>query len=491
MSDGADGADPPTAPASAAVPPAFPAGAVRGPVLHPEDERYAEEAAGFQTGLRHRPDVIVGATGAADVAAAVEYAAGHSLPLAVQATGHGLSLPLSGGVLVSTRRMAEVRVDPGARTAWIGAGVRWGAVVEEAARYGLAPLSGSGPGVGAVSYTLNGGVGLLAREFGYAADRVHSAEIVTAAARVRRVTADSDPELFWGLRGGGCGFGVVTGLEVGLVPVERFYGGRLVFDGELAEDVLEAWREWTATVPETLTSSVTLMRYPDLPVLPAALRGRYVAQVQIACDSDEAEGERLAAPMRAAGPRITETLRTMPYTEFASVYDEPDQPHFYLGTNALLGRRLPDRSALGAVRELTGPDAPAMTVLGLRHMGGALSREPEVPNAVSGRDAGYVMVVLSVLEGGDEAGGSGEAGDGPGPAEMRGVHERVLESVAPWTVGSNLNFRYGRSATLAPGGASAGRSPEDVRRLAALKAATDPANLFRFHPGALSGGPPE
>lgn len=309
---------------------------------------------GFQAGYRHRPDVVVRAETAADVGAAVEYAATHRLPLAVQATGHGLSLPLPGGVLVSTRRMAKVRIDPVARTAWIEAGVRWGEVVEAAARYGLAPLSGSGPGVGAVSYTLSGGIGLLAREFGWAADHVRAAELVTADARVRHVTAERDPELFWALRGGGGGFGVVTGLEIGLVPVERFYGGQLIYDGALAEDVLEAWRQWTATVPDELTSSVTLLSYPDLPVLPGHLRGRYVAQVQIAYDGTGAEGERLVAPLRAAGPRISETLRTMPYAESASVYNEPDRPHSYQGGNALFGERLPDRAALRSVLELTG-----------------------------------------------------------------------------------------------------------------------------------------
>ncbi|SCK14094.1 FAD-binding oxidoreductase [Streptomyces sp. WMMB 322] len=468
----------PTA-ASRAEVPAFPAGRVRGPVLLPSDERYLAEVSGFQSGYRHHPEVVVCATDAADVSAAVEYAAAHRLPLAVQATGHGLSVPLPGGVLVSTRRMTDVRVNAGARTAWIGAGVRWGEVVEEAGRFGLAPLSGSGPGVGAVSYTLHGGVGLLAREFGYAADHVSAAEVVTSDGRVRHVTADSDPELFRSLRGGGGSFGVVTGLEIGLVPVERFYGGQLIFDGESAGDVLEAWRWWTATVPERLTSSVTVMTYPDIPVLPGGLRGRHVAQVQIAYDGDEADGERLVAPLRAAGPRIAETLRTMPWTESWSVYNEPDRPHPYEGTNALLGKELPDRATLRSVLEATGPDARGMVVLALRHMGGALSRQPAVPNAVGGRDAGYLLVVLTVPAGSS----SGE--------ELRRVQERVLEAVAPWTVGSNLNFRYGRSAGAVPGGTAAAFSPDDHARLTGLKASADPSNLFRFHHVPLARDQPQ
>ncbi|WP_181765543.1 FAD-binding oxidoreductase [Streptomyces albidus (ex Kaewkla and Franco 2022)] len=455
---------------AAGLPDGFPRSLVRGPVLIPGDDGYDEERSGFQTGYRHRPGVIVCATVAEDVRLAVKYAAEHALPLAVQATGHGLAAPVEGGVLVSTRRMTDVRVDAGARTAWIEAGVRWGRVVEEAARHGLAPLSGSGPGVGAVSYTLGGGIGLLARQYGYAADHVRSIDVVTADARLRHLTEESEPDLFWAMRGGGSGFGLVTGMEIELMPLEHFYGGQLIFDGELAEAVLQRWREWTRTVPEELTSSVTLLAYPDIPVLPEQLRGRYVAQVQVAFNGTEAEGERLVAPLLAIGPRVSETLRTMPYTESAGVYNEPDQPHAYRGGNVLLGE-CPDPAALRRVLELTGPKAPLMTVVSLRHMGGALSRAPEPPNAVRCRDASLLLVVLSVTEGGD-------------PAVPEALHEKVFDAVSPWTVGSNLNFRYGRPVQTAHGGVRAAHGADDQRRLAGLKALVDPVNLFRFHQGA-------
>lgn len=132
-------------------------------MLRPGDDDYDTERRGFQTAWQHRPTVIVGATGADDVRAAVAFGAARGLPVAVQATGHGLSAPADGGVLISTRRMTGVRVDAAGRTAWIEAGVRWSQVIEEVTPYGLAPLNGSAPGNGAVSYTLGGGLGLLAR----------------------------------------------------------------------------------------------------------------------------------------------------------------------------------------------------------------------------------------------------------------------------------------------------------------------------------------
>ena len=191
------------------------------------------EAAGFNTAVVHRPDLVVAARAVADVAAAVAHARRTGTRVAVQATGHGAARPLEGGVLVSTRAMQEVSVDPVARTARVAAGVRWRAVIDAAAPYGLAPLSGSSSGVGAVGYTLGGGMGHLGRRHGFSADHVRRVELVTADGRIRSVTADSDPELFWAVRGGQARFGIVTELEIDLVPVPEV----VPLDGALTRSV--------------------------------------------------------------------------------------------------------------------------------------------------------------------------------------------------------------------------------------------------------------
>ena len=457
---------------------------VSGPVYLPEDPGYDEERAGFQTGHRHRPDVIVGAVSETDVRQAVEFARRHGLTLAVQATGHGLAAPAGrGSLLISTRGMTGLRVDAEARTAWLEAGVLAGRLVAEAARHGLAPVNGSAPGVGMVSYSLGGGVGLLGRQFGYAADRVRRARLVTPDARIVEVTAESDPELFWGLCGGGGNFGVVTGLEVELVPVERVYGGQLVFDGAHADEVVRRWRQWTETVPEALTSSVTLLPYPDLPELPEPLRGRYTVQVQIAFNGSAEEGERLTRPMCSLDGLITGGLREMPYSESASIYNEPDVPHAYLGTNAML-REAPDSAALRSVLELTGPSAPMMCVVGMRHLGGALARETGAPNAVPNRDAAYMLGVVSMPDAEpadatpEREGRPGDAGTPEGAeAEVRLLHQRVLRAVEPWTTGACQNFLFGEH----PEAARASHTGETYRRLTALKAALDPENTLRHN----------
>ncbi|GAA2440493.1 FAD-binding oxidoreductase [Actinomadura vinacea] len=446
------------------------AGRVRGAVYVPGADGYDGERIGFQLLEPHRPAVIVAAAGADDVRAAVEYAAAHHAPVAVQAGGHGLAAPTE-GVLISTRRMSGVRVDPGKRTAWVEAGATWRNVIEAAAPHGLAPLSGSFPGVGAVSYTLGGGVGLMARRYGFAADHVRRVDLVTPDARQRQVTAESDPDLFWALRGGGGNFGVVTGMEIDLMPVDRIYGGGLFFDVEQVPEVLDAWRRWTAAVPEEMTSAVSMLTYPDLPVLPEPMRGRHVAQIQIAFLGTEADARSLVEPLRSLGPVLRDTLRELPYTESGTVFDEPDQPHAYRSRNLLVRDLAP--GALPGLVKAASPAAPVMGVVGLRHLGGALARAPRTANAVGHRDAAYAVMILSPVE--------------PGEAEtVRDFHRDVLAPFAGQALGCSLNFSFGpldgqeiRSAF----------APEDFERLTLLRARHDPHALLRAnHPVPAAPG---
>ncbi|MFD9885502.1 FAD-binding oxidoreductase [Streptomyces alboflavus] len=440
-------------------------------VLRPGDAAYDDELAGFQTGYAQRPDIVFAVTGTDDVVAAVTYAADAGLPIGVQATGHGLPDASAGGVLISTRRLDEVVVDPTARTARVGAGVRWGQVVAAAAEHGLAPLNGSAPSVGAVSYTLGGGLGVLAREFGYAADHVRSLDVVTADGAARHVTAESEPELFWGLLGGGANLGVVTALEIGLVPVTRLYGGALAFDGREVDPgaVLRAYTAWTETVPDEVTSSLAALVYPDLPMLPEALRGRYLLTVRVAYTGAAAEGERLVAPLRAIGPAHEDSLRELPYTESHTIHSDPDFPHAYYGESRMLDAL--DGDALERILALTGPAADRMHVVQLNHLGGALARP--AANAVPHRDAHWLLRILSPLNSTDGAGGT-EDTDGADRESLRKLYAGAFGEVAPQVIGQSLNFTF-----------AGGDRPEGLydagthQRLAGLKVTYDPANLFR------------
>ncbi|MGV9244920.1 FAD-binding oxidoreductase [Streptomyces sp. NPDC003710] len=434
--------------------------------LRPGDTGFEKELAGFQTGFSLRPDVVFAASSTRDVAAAVAYAAERGLPIGVQATGHGLPGDADGGVLITTKRMDGVTVDPEARTVRIQAGVRWGQVVAAAVPYGLAPLNGSGPGVGAVSYTLSGGLGILARRFGYAADHVRSLEVVTADGRPRTVTPAGDPDLYGALLGAGHAFGVVTELEMDLVPVPRLYGGVLAFDGHAVDPVavLRAYRKWSETVPDELTSSLSAVSHPDIPALPPQLRGRYVVAVRIAHTG--ADGEWLVAPLREIGPALEDSLRDMPYADSHTIHKDPEFPHAYYGDSAVLDDL--DVEAGARLMARTGPDAPSPCVLQINHLGGALARQ--APNCVPHRAGRYLVRLLTM--------GTREAG--------RTLLDPAFAEVAPWAIGRALNFAFG-SGDRTEGLYDAGTH----KRLAGLKMRYDPANLFRRNYGGFSTSLPD
>lgn len=284
-----------------------------------------------------------------------------------------------------------------------------------------------------VGYTLGGGLGLLSRRYGWATDHVRSIDVVTPDGVTHHLTAGDEP--FRRLRGAGRGLGVVTGMEIGLFPVSRIFGGGLYFAAEHVPDVLAAYLDWTASVPDEMTSSVGLIPFPDVDGVPAPLRGGYVAHVRIVFTGDAAEGERLVAPLRAVAPRLIDTVADMPFTDSASIYNDPPWPHAYSGTNALLS----DLDSPAPIVDITGPDAPMMCVVQLNHLGGALGRPPAVPDAVEHRDARFLLRVISPLDGTDEA-------------AVATVHAELMGAVAAQTLGRSPGFVFGAAGrTSQPG----------------------------------------
>jgi FAD/FMN-containing dehydrogenase len=427
------------------------------------DAGYDARRSGFNIAIEHHPERIVEATGPADVVAAVQLAAGAGRPVAVMNTGHGPSVPADGAVLVRTGRLNRVGVDPLRRTARIEAGAAWREVIGAATAHGLAPLNGTSPHVGVVGYTLGGGVGLMARRFGFAADHVRWLDVVTADGQIRHVTADVDPDLFWALRGAGANFGVVTAMEVDLFPVPALLGGELCFEAAVSEDVLHGYADWAKEVPETMASSVLLLGYPDDPAVPWELRGRHITHVRIAyTGDDDAEGYEWVERLRRIGPRVVDTVRVMPYAEIGTIHHEPtDEPVPAFDRNILLHDF--DHDAASMLAEHAGPGADAPFLAEVRAWGGALSRSPAVPNAVGGRDAAYSLLGIS----------------DPG-AESRARRNDLLAAMRPWATG----MTYQNFAGVEDSSVDAVRlayRPEDFARLQDIKAVYDPGNLFRVN----------
>lgn len=441
--------------------------AVTGPVLAPVDEGYDAERRGFELSIDHRPDVVVGATSASDVIAAVRFAADHDLPVAVQATGHGAFRSATEGVLVSTRRMTGVRIDPEARTARIGAGVRWSEVVEAAGSHGLAPLSGSAPDVGAIGYLLGGGLGLLSRRYGNASDHILGLDLVTADGELRHVSAQEHADLFWGVRGSRGNLGVVTSAEIELFEIADLYGGGLYFDGSDLHDVLTAYLTWTRGLPDEVTSSILLVNLPDLPFLPEPLRGRFVVHVRLAYLGTAEDGDRLFQPLREVAQPLMDTVAVLPYTQGGTIHGDPTEPMAGVASTAMLTDL--DAEAIDIFIGLAGPEAQAPYVAELRHLGGALARPAESPSAVGYYpDAAFNLFLASMVQPGTD------------PAELAAVQGKVMEALRPWLVDSFApNFLSGLYAS--PDRIRAAYSADDYERLRSLKAQYDPRNMFRYN----------
>ncbi|SEG92088.1 FAD/FMN-containing dehydrogenase [Actinacidiphila yanglinensis] len=442
--------------------------AVRGPVLVPGSAAYDEECATYNLACRLRPAVVVGATGPEDVRAAVRFAAERGLPVAVKCTAHQVVGSAEGGVLVTTGRMAGISVDAAARTVRVEAGVRWRDVLPRVAEAGLAVLAGSAPDVGVVGYTLGGGQSpLLGRSLGYAADRVRRLEVVTADGELREVEPDSEPELFWALRGGKGNFGVVTAVEFDAFPRTRFYGGGLYFPGEHLADVLEAWRAWLPTVGEDMTSSVAIQRLPDLPVLPEPLRGAFVVHLRIGYLGPAENGARLIAPLRAAAPVLLDLVEDKPFAALGEIHRDPVAPMPYFDRSVCL-EEFSEKTAQTLV-ELTGAGSGcALANVEIRALGGAFDREPAGGNAVSSRGLPFVVFAFAV--------GSPEHEE-----QSRAGLATVVDGLAPWAARRNMvNFLSPHEATDGAGVAQA-YGPQRYERLAAVKQRYDGGNMFRFN----------
>ncbi|GAB1817645.1 FAD-binding oxidoreductase [Herbidospora sp. RD11066] len=408
------------------------------------------------------PAIRVSAAGVEDVVAAVRRARREGRRVGVMATGHGLNAPIEDGVLITTERMRDVTIDPVARTATLAAGVRWAQVIEAAAPYGLAPVNGSSARVGAVGYTLGGGSGPLSRAYGFAADHVRRVRLVDGTGLVLEVDADSDPELFWAVRGGKGNFGVVTEIEIGLMPVASLYGGSVYYPGEAARDVLHAFGEWSDGLPDRVaTTSVAVLRLPPLPELPEALRGQLVVQLRFAHLDGADAGEKVLAGMRSVAGTLLDTVQEMPYTSVDSIHQDPPEPMpFWDGGAGLAG--FPAEAA-DALLDLVGSgrDVP-VPLVEVRLQGGAMARPPAVPNAVTGRDAAYALSAVGLM-------------DGDAAHVVPGLIDEIVAAVGPWRSASDLFNMIGPAA---PERVAALWTEADRARLLAVKRRVDPAGMF-------------
>jgi len=367
-----------------------------GKTVLPGGDAYETARLAWNLRATKRPEVIVYAETPGDVREALAFAREHDLLVAVQATGHRVTVDGRGCLVINTSRMKSLAVDPVAATASLGAGVKWGEVLARAQAHGLAPLLGSSGDVGAVGYTLGGGLGWLARKYGMSVDSVLRFEVVTADGRVLSPSPEENPDLFWALRGGGGGFGVVTGMEIRLHPVARVYAGNLFYPADMAKAVWRRYREWVAHAPDELTSSIVLMNIPPLPQAPPALRGQSFVIVRGCYLGSSGDGEALLAYWRNWQAPLIDEFREMPFREADQISQDPVDPIPALTSGEWL-RDLSDETADALIRH-TFPQAgpPAFVFSEVRLAGGAIARVDPDATAYSHRDEKFIWVSIAM-----------------------------------------------------------------------------------------------
>ncbi|HYI24657.1 MAG TPA: FAD-binding oxidoreductase, partial [Thermomicrobiales bacterium] len=392
-----------------------------------------------------------------DVVLAVNYARERSLKVAVQGGGHGMGAAVS-DLLINTRRMDSVLVDPDTRIATIGAGTRWSDVIVAAAPLGLMPVIGSTSHVGAIGYLLGGGVSPIARSHGFSSDYVESFTMVTAAGEVVETSATVRPDLFWALKGGKSGFGIVTEARVRLVEMTTLYAGVLAFEEDHIETVFRGWLDWTRTAHPNVTTSTAIIAFPDLDFAPPPFRGKRILFLRFAFPGDVELGAELAAPLRALAPVYADMLGEMPASRFDAIHMDPTDPM----PAWISGAQLSYTDQVFADRWLArfgaGTESP-LVMSELRHSGGTATKEATSPDAVTGRDAQFTVFLAAMYPPLFESIAPGAAGE-----TMRAIREWMLPV-------ANVNL-MGENPLVRPW------TPETQARLDLVRNHYDPAGVF-------------
>jgi hypothetical protein len=297
--------------------------------------------------------------------------------------------------------------------------VLWQQVIDAAAPHGLAPVCGAAPNIGAVGYLTGGGIGPLARTFGAGSDYVRALEVVTGDGELRRATPAEHADLFWGLRGGKATLGIVTAVEIDLVPLASFYGGCLWFDSSDASRVLHRWGQLCARLPEQGNTSAAVMRLPGVPGIPAPIAGRQTLAVRFAWTGDPLAGARQLDALRAVAAPVLDDVTVRPQAEIGRVHGDPVEPRPVHDRFALL-RSLTD-PAIDRLLTAVGQEENAQGIVELRLLGGAVARPPRHPAAFCHRDAAFTLFT--------------SAAPGPDPAGAGRQAQRILAAMAPWSRG--------------------------------------------------------
>jgi FAD/FMN-containing dehydrogenase len=439
-----------------------------GAALYPGDAGYDDARRVYNGMIDRLPAVIARCATPADVAAALRSARAQNLPVSVYGGGHGVtgSAVVDGGVCIDMRGMKGVSVDPEARTVRAEAGLNWGELDAATQEHGLAVTGGRMSDTGIAGLALGSGSGWLERKLGFTCDNLLKAELVTADGRQVVASAEENPDLFWGLRGGGGNFGIVTAFHFRVHPIGPIVlGGILIYPAAMAGPLVRHWRDFMATAPDEVGSALAFMTAPPADIVPEPVRGQPVVGMVLCYAGPVEEGIEVLRPLREFGPPGVDMVQPMPYVALQRLIDDgnPSGMQNYWCADFLT--ELPDEAVDVYVSHATQPVSPVSTML-IIPGGGAIARVPDNATAFGQRTAPWNIHLLSMW---------------PDPADnARNIEYTRTFSAAmkPWTTGrAYLNFIGDEGGDRV----AAAFGPERYAQLRALKKQWDPDNVFRHN----------
>jgi hypothetical protein len=436
-------------------------GAIDGVLTVAGDARWDEARRSWNLFVDQRPAAVLEAASVEDVQAAVAFAGENALRVAPQGTGHGSEPlgPLGDAMLLKTSNMREISFDPDRGVARAQAGALAGELADAAGAHGRAPVLGFATTVGATGLALSGGIGWLSRTRGLACNNVAAFDLVLASGESVRADAREHPDLFWALRGGGGRSAIVTSLEFVTHDVPDAYGGMILWPADRAPDVLHRFGALTREAPETLSLVFRYLSVPDVEGPPPPLRGRKFAGIIAVNLGPESEGVQWLASLRGTG-EVIDTCKALEPAELVRIAGDPETPSPACGGGFLFEDL--DTDAFETVASLLGSDAvSALTVVEIRHLGGALSRAPEGHGA------------LATLPGNYSCFASGAAPSPEVGAAVDGCIAQVRERLGPWTAERAL-----LSSAAAGTDPASGFDAETFSRLRAIEQTHDPGRLI-------------
>ncbi|HVJ41414.1 MAG TPA: FAD-binding oxidoreductase [Dongiaceae bacterium] len=428
-----------------------------GRVILPGDADYDRAREIWNANIDRHPGMIAQCLGTADIIRAVTFARENSLVVAVRGGGHNVAGRglCDDGIVIDLSLMKGVHVDPHRQTAWIQAGATLGDIDRETALYGLAVPCGVISRTGIAGLTLGGGVGWLVRKYGLSCDNLISCEVVTADGKLVTASEETHADLFWGLRGGGGNFGVVSSFLFRAHPVFMVLGGMILYPRDAAKAVLQKYRNFVRGAPEELTAYAALMSTPE---------GQPAIAIIACCCGDPAEGEKVLAPLRSFGAPLADLIQPLPFPAMQAMFDGafPDRSHNYWKSAFLT--ELPE-DVIDIIVEHANRMASPLSAIMVEFYGGAMGRIAPTATAFSQRQADYNIGVMSQWL---------DAGESDRHIRLA---RQAYDALQPFATGRYLsNF-------------VSDENPDQVReafgdnyaRLRAVKTKYDPANLFSLN----------